>query len=801
MLLSRRWLEDFLRRPLEISDLSDRLGMLGAPVDAVTPLYQELAAVVVGRVESVERHPDADRLTVCQVSYGGDETITVVCGAPNVTAGKLYPYAKVGTTLPGGLTLEKRKIRGIASNGMLCSARELELGEEHDGILELETNAPPGTPLTEVLDLADHQLEIDVTPNRPDLLGHKGVARELAADLGIQFRLPEIPGAGGSANRAAVPAPQQAQGGEGQTAGVRIAIDDREGCSRFLAGVVRGVTIGPSPEWLRRRLLAVGLRPINNVVDATNYVLMETGQPLHAYDLEKIAGPEVIARRALAGEKLVTLDGKERELTQEMTAIADDSGAIGVGGVMGGSSTEVSDSTTDLLLECANFDPSRIRGTRTRLGLSTDASYRFERGVDRWAAPDAFRRCLEVILATAGGSVESTPVDVYPEPANPPRIFLRPARVAQVLGEELPWGEIESHLVAIGATVVSKPDDGRIAVDVPGWRPDLTEEIDLVEEVARVRGYDSFPTDLRPFRVGELPDDPMDGAARRVREAMVAEGFCEAVTIPMSQARHDRAVRVLNPLSAEEAYLRQDLMSGLVRQAEQNWAAGVRDIRLFEIGTVFLSGEAGQRPEETIRVAAVLSGSRAPAHWSAPSHELDRWDLKGVFSRAAALAYPAAHVQVADGAWEAKLEDGRKVGESLELQADAPPWAAPLFGFEITIDPAGQRAWRLEPLPTTPAATRDAALLVPDETRVESILGAMDGVRGSYLESVAVLSEFRGGDVPTGMRSVAFHLVFRHPDKTLRDKEVDKSFRRILTAVEQQTGVKLRPSPEPTAVE
>src|SRR6185369_4347868 len=311
---------------------------------------------------------------------------------------------------------------------------------------------------------------------------------------------------------------------------------DPESCPRFHAAVVRGAAVGPSPEWLRRRLEATGIRSINNVVDATNYVMLELNQPMHAYDLAKLRGGALVVRRARPGERLVTLDDVERPLTSEMVAIADGEGVIGLAGVMGGATTEVSADSRDILLEAAVWDPARTRRTRRDLNLSTEASYRFERGIDRWGGESAMRRCIELVLATAGGTLADAPLDLWPAPSHPPRIFLRPARVTQVLGVELPWAELERHLVAIGATVVSKPDDGRIAVDVPGWRPDLSREIDLIEEVARLHGYEAFPSDLHPFRLGSLPDAPEEAVAAALRRGLAAEGFYEVVSLPMGPA-------------------------------------------------------------------------------------------------------------------------------------------------------------------------------------------------------------------------------------------------------------------------
>ncbi|MBA3658218.1 MAG: phenylalanine--tRNA ligase subunit beta, partial [Gemmatimonadales bacterium] len=713
MNLSRAWLEAFLRRPLDPRELSERLAMLGAPVDAVEPVRPELAPFVVARVLEVGPHPDpkATRVRLTAVDDGTGAPLTVVCGAPNVTAGKSYPFARLGTRMPGpnGFRIEPRPIRGVVSQGMLCSARELGLGEEHDGILELDTDAAPGTPLLEALPLGDHRLIVDVTPNRPDLLGHKGVARELAASYDIPFRLPVIPGA----EAVDVP-PAPRTGDTAEVAGVSVRIDDRAGCGRFHAAVLRGVTLRQSPAWLRDRLEAVGLRAINNVVDATNYVMLELNQPMHAYDFARLRGPSIIVRRAAPGERLVTLDATDRPLPGGATIIADDGGPIGLAGIMGGAGSEVSDATTDVFLEAAFWDPSSIRRTRRALGMSTDASYRFERGIDRWGGADAMRRCIQLILANGGGELDGAPVDLWPEPGNPPRIFLRAARVAQVLGIELPVREIERCLVSIGATVLAKPGDGRLAVDVPGWRPDLVSEIDLVEEVARQHGYDRFPSELRPFRPGALPDAPGDATEARIRRGVAAQGLFEVSTIPMGPADADDVVRLLNPLSEADGYLRRRLLPNLVRLVEANWAERIPDIRLFELGTVWSCAGDARRPIEERRVAGVLTGRRDPPHWTdAGDHRFDRWDLKGAFEAAIALANPSAEIQIDGTAWVARDASGRVVGEAGLLSADAPPWAAPLYGFELLIDAAPRPAPRFRALPSTPPSERVLALLLP----------------------------------------------------------------------------------------
>src|SRR3989442_3411464 len=478
MIVSRRWLEALLGRPLAGQDVADRLARQVAPVDGVVPIHQDLRDVLVARVLEVRQHPNADRLTLCQVDAGGGQPLEVVCGAPNVQAGKSYAFAPVGATLPGGLKLERRKIRGVESNGMLCSAKELGLGVDHAGILELQTDAPPGTPFLEAVPIADEQIIIDVSANRPDLLCHKGVARELAASLGATVKLPEIPGGrleGWKVGKKHLPTFQQSNA---VVDGVEVRLEDPEGAPRYMIAVIRGVKVGPSPVWLAARLQSIGQRSINNIVDATNYILFEVNQPLHAFDLAKLRGPAVLVRRAKAGEQIVTLDGVVRKLTAEMTAICDAERPTIVAGVMGSAESEVSETTTDIVLECAYFQPTRIRRTRRALGVSSESSYRFERGIDMLAMPDALNRAIDLIRAVAGGEMREAPIDLWPEPQQPRSVFVRDARVSHLIGVPVLRKEIERYLSAVG--VVGAPEDDRVGGQVSGWRPDVTREVELI---------------------------------------------------------------------------------------------------------------------------------------------------------------------------------------------------------------------------------------------------------------------------------------------------------------------------------
>jgi len=784
MLTSLGWLSDLVGTRLEPRETAERLTMLGAAVEGVLPLHHDLRDVVVGLVESVERHPDADRLSVCRVNAGAG-TVEVVCGAPNVAAGVKYPFAAPGTVLPGGLKLERRKIRGVVSNGMLCSARELGLGTEHEGILPLATDAPPGTPLLDAIPLADTRFEIDVTANRPDLLSHRGVARELAAAGGLTLRLPAFPGAG-----AAAQAPRRS-GASGSVAGVGVTIEDVEGCPRYIAAVIRGVTVGPSPDWLQGRLRSIDARPINNVVDATNYVLHEINQPMHAFDLGKLRGGKVIIRRARPEESLQTLDGVTRRLTPAMTMICDAEGPVAVAGVMGGAGSQVGNDTTDVLLECAYFDPARVRKARTQLKLTTDASYRFERGTDPLGLSQSARRAIELILTVAGGREAEPALDLWPNPVTPRTVFLRPERVAHLLGVPVPRPDIERLLTGVGFTVA--PKDERLAVQVPGWRPDVSREVDLIEEVARLRGYDSFPVELRPSRPTSVPPAPSEATAARVRRLLTGLGLHDARTLPLGPATGPEAPELLNPLSAEESHLRTALLPGLVRSVEYNWSVKQRDVRLFEIGHVFRSCGKAALPMETERVAAVLTGARRPPHWtdSGKAPDLDLWDLRHMFEEVARTGGPpgAVVVIVGDG-WELRDASDAVLGWARPLTADAPPWAAPLWGLEMNLAVAQQTMVRYRSLPTTPAVERDLALLLPAGVLAGGVEAAMRDAAGPLLEAARVFDEYR--DPRLAGRSVAWRLVFRAPDRTLRDEEVDAAVARVLEALRSEFGIERR---------
>ena len=735
----------------------------------------------------VGRHPNSDHLWVTRVDSGTGELHHVVCGAPNVTVGTLYPFARVGSTLPGGLKIEKRKIRGEVSEGMLCSARELGLGTDHAGILALDVDAAPGASFLNVMPVGDTRLVIDVLPNRPDLLSHEGLAREIAAAIGSPLKRPSHPPSVLTrAVKASAPSP------------IEVSVDDSEGAPRYLTIAIHGVTVGPSPDWLAKRVEAVGARSISNVVDVTNYMLHGFGQPMHAFDMSKLGGNKIIVRRAKNGEKLVTLDGVERKLDDTMTVIADAEKPEAIAGVIGGKGSEVTETTTDILLEVAAFDPKRVRITRRKLGVSTDASYRFERGVDRTAIPDLAKYAAELVTRVAGGTVQS-PTDIdTPLGASSP-IKLRTSRVARLLGEPIPASDIARHLTSVGFVV--SPDGEDSTVTAPSFRSDVNGEIEIIEEVARLHGYEAFPSDIRPFRPGTVPDAPLELLSRRIRSCLISAGLYEARPMPFVKNGPD-AHRVRNPLAEDEAFLRSHVLDSLGSRVEYNWSHMQKNVRLFEIGTVFTEETDPQThaPSERMHVGAVITGDARPAHFT-ESHppRFDEWDAKAVAESVAEVAYPGRDValspSVGDVLWVVTAND-KAIGNVRKLALDAPVWAAPVYGIEIDLEPVsgGSALPPYRPVPNMPAIEVDLALLVPDGVASAQVGEAIRGAAGELLESLIVFDEFRGAGVAEGTRSLAWRLTFRHPERTLRDREIQGRTAKILKDLEAALGIKQRTS-------
>jgi phenylalanyl-tRNA synthetase beta chain len=812
MNLSHAWLKALVPHGKGAHEVADLLTAHVATVEGVARTRADLESFVVGMVMETEKIPDT-KLSFNKVDDGSGTLLEVVCGAPNVVVGTKYPFARTGTLMPAGITIEKRKIRGFTSNGMLCSARELGLGDDHDGILRLATDAPPGTPLLDVLPISDVRIELDVLPNRPDLLGHVGVARELAAITGVALQHPpEL--ASLPVSPAVTPA----------APGVSITVENAADCPRYLGAIIRGVTVGPSPAWLKERLAAIGARSINNVVDATNYLLHGFGQPVHAFDLKTLAGPAIVVRRATEGESLVTLDGTTRKLTAAMLVIADAAHAQAVAGVMGGRASEVTEQTTDILLEVAVFDPRLVRSARRALALPTDASYRFERGVDAAALDEVARIGAALIVSVAGGSVEAV-VGVGDVPKPRAAVSMRAERVARLLGDAVSEEEIGRHLTSVGFTVAAGSDRA-LAVTPPSWRHDVTRDVDLVEEIARLRGYDRLPDALAGARPGNVPDHPLHLMSERVRDALVAAGLFEVKPLPYTKDHGRPMVRVENPIAQDEPFLRDAILITLAERAEYNLSRMQGNLRLFEVGTAFLAASAvGDGVREEMRVGALVMGQRRPVHFTEPQPpRYDAWDAKALAERIAVAAWPGARITLDAGAggdlWSVQA-DGRSVGRVVSVALDAPAWAAPAFGVEITLGEMsaayvaeqgrhaygvpssedGQRTTvngppstsvapvRYHAIPNTPATDFDLALLVPNDRPAADVEAVIRTTSGTMLEDLVLFDEFRGTGVPDGHRSLAWRLTFRHPERTLRDKEIDGRRAQLLKALKEELGV------------
>jgi phenylalanyl-tRNA synthetase beta chain len=790
------WIREFTELALSPEDAADRLVNAGIEVASVTRVASAaLSGVVVGEIEAIERElgeSQGHRLVLCRVSTGRAR-FSVVCGAPNAAVGVRAAFAPPGAVLPGAAAGESRpigvaRIRGVESQGMLCSERELGIGEEHErGILTLGADAPLGADLVAHLDLDDHVLEIEITPNRPDCLSVIGVARELSALTGAPFRVPEV---------------AVKESAEAVSDLARVEIEAPDLCPRYTVRVIGDVRVGPSPARMAARLRAVGLRPISNVVDVTNYVLWELGHPLHAFDHAAVRESTIVVRRARAGERFRTLDGQERLLDASMCVIADPQRAIGLAGVMGGANTEVTDATTRVLLESAWFDPATTRRTSGALGLRTDAAYRFERGADIEALTLANDRAAQLIAEVAGGSVARGLLDVYPRPRSRPRVRLRMSRVERVLGIAPVRAEARRILVGLGLPVEDRDDD--LEVDVPSFRRDLSMEDDLVEEIIRVWGYDKLPSTLVPTAVHLVQRPESLRHAEAVRRALVAAGLFEVVTTTFVDPRHAEALpasgepwALVNPLGQDAALLRHHPLVGVLSALAVNHRRQ-GSVRLFEIGRTY--ERRGGEPAEPRWAALAVSGLRAEPAWHRPVESVDVYDAKGLAEHAL-RALGVSVTRSADGSssgfepdCHAALAraDGTILAEFGEVDArvrSAFDIDAPVFAAVVSLDAAsttGSAATvRYEPLPRYPAVQRDVAFVIGagDEVTAAAIEHAMRELAGGLVRGLTLFDVFR---FPDGRRSLGWRLTFQATDRTLTDDEVNAIQQRVARGVSER---------------
>jgi len=805
---SLEWIKELLPELKASSTMVERkLNASGTAVDGVDVMANRLEGVVVGEVRSVQPHPKADKLRVTRV-FDGERDHVVVCGAPNVAEGQKVPFAPVGVALPNGLEIATRSIRGVESSGMLCSADELGLVESSDGLLLLNPRTKAGKPVAEVLKIRDVIYDLDVTPNRPDLLSHFGLARELAALFDL----------------AAPKISRRKLRKRSSTAKVELTVSASERCPQYSARLIEGVRVGPSPDWVQRRLLALGQRPVSNVVDATNLVLLQLGQPLHAFDLERLAGPEIVVRMAQTGEEIQLLDGASLKLTEDDLVIADAERPVALAGVMGGKDSEVDASTTRILLESAQFDPSGTRRTARRYGLHTEASHRFERGVDPEQVRAALDVCAELIVELAGGEVTSDPMVVDRRRSKRSVVPLRPARAELLLGRPVNRAEIRRTLRRLGLEAEaakggakSKRASETLKFRVPSWRVDLNLEVDLIEEVARIAGYDEIPTQMPSAPSAVRTEAVRRPPEQRARAALAGLGFNEAVSLGFASARDAEIlgcpardlVAVKNPLGEETRYLRFSLLSGLLSAAQRNQDAlpSMTDLRLFELGRSFRwTSEARELPREQPTVALLLRGRQRPQSWSTPSDLVDVHDLVGVlellFERMQ-LARPlitAESVSWLHPRASGRLDHGGEfVGRFGQLHPDVMS-AYGLEGPEVFVAELDLDAFaRLErspvfnPVGVLPPAQRDLSFFVDREQSASTILRTIEAAGAEHaLESVRLFDVYEGQGVPEGQRSLAVALTFRAASETLTDARVDAAQADIVRALESAHGARLR---------
>ncbi len=800
MLVPLKWLGEFVDHGLSADELAAALTMGGLEVEGVIERHQGLDQVVVARVLKVEPHPNADRLSLVTVD-AGDQPQTVVCGAPNARVDLVTALALPGAVLAGGLEVGQAKIRGVVSRGMLASPRELGVSDDHSGIAELPASLTPGTPIVEALGLETQVLEIGVTPNRGDALSLLGVARDVAALTGRPLTLPPD---------------QPPETGEPIDTQAAVEIKAPEACGRYAARLVRSVTIGPSPLWMCDRLMACDLRPINNVVDITNYILMELGQPLHAFDFNRLAGGRIVVRHATPGEKFTTLDGTERQLSDQALLICDSQKPVALAGVMGGLNSEIADDTTEVLIESAFFDPLSIRRTSKRLGLSTESSYRFERTIDQDGCARAAHRAARLMAELAGGQVAPGVIDVHPRPFKPANITCSTRRISRYLGLELDRDQTMEPLVRLGLTVSPGQDDDSFTVRPPAFRPDLERPVDISEEVARIYGFDHIPV---RSPVAELAAPPRAADQRlrgRVRDLMAAQGFDEAINYSFAHpadvdhlrlAPDDplrRVVSLLNPLSVEQSVLRTSLLPGLLAAVRRNLGHRVPDVALFEVGRVFWSRPDEQLPREPMRMGAVTAGLAQPASWWAGEQPVSlahargaaEFLLEGLGLDSLQFAAPQdtpPYFQA--GACLAVESSGRALGRLGEVHPRvraAYDVDRPVFYLEMDLDAVGQLSGRppvFKPLPRFPGITLDMAMAVDQAVPAGQVIAAAWDDAPDTLRDVSLFDVYQGKPLAKDQKSLGLRFTYRDDQRTLTEQEVLPDFEaRVATLLKRFGG-------------
>lgn len=791
MKISLSWLKQYIDVDINVNDLADALTMAGLEVEAVSDRYDYLNSVVIGRIAKIDPHPNANKLKLCRVDIG-DRMLTVVCGAPNVRNDMLAPCAMPGTCFPKGTILEKSIIRGKASEGMLCSEMELGLSADSDGIMELGPNYSVGSFLNKALGLSDPVLEIDLTPNRPDCLSIIGTAREIAAFQKKKVTYPEIF------------LPESFDDISEYTS---ITVMASELCPRYAASLVFDITVGPSPFWLQDRLVSVGLKPINNIVDITNFVMMETGQPLHAFDFDRLAENRIVVRTAREGEAFITLDGKERRLDPEMLMICDGEKPVALAGVMGGLNSEIEDTTTKVLLESAYFDPVCIRKTSKKTGLNTDASHRFERGVDPNGTLTALNRATQLMAEIGGGRLIKGTIDAYPNPFPEKIIDVSVTELNRRLGTCLDINDIENHLKSIEFQV-DKTGNDRLCVIPPSCRVDITRFEDITEEIARLFGYNNIKTTFPLISAeGRQPSKKIE-LRNRIKYLMTGLGCSEAINYSfISKSSCDRlnlepddkkrqVIDVLNPLSEDQSVMRTSLIPGLLETMKYNISVQNRNLKLFEIGNVFFNtGQQDSLPDEVEMLAGLWTGKRVDAVWFSKEINCDFYDLKGVIEELLGslgignttfTRMPPASCFYTKPGFTAQIiiknEFMGLVGELHPNVLSNYDLKQTAFIFELNFDKLinyipGTKS--VIPIPKFPATSRDITLIVNKDIEVNHILRNVMDLNEELVEHLHLFDVFEGDPIPTGRKSISFRITYRSSSETLEDNRTNNLHKSI----------------------
>ena len=794
------WLKDYVDINMPVEDLAHRITMAGTEVAEVVTIGGWKDCYV-GRVDIVEPHPNADRLTLCTVDIGA-ERMQVVCGAPNVAENQHIAFAKVGAELfdshSGKMEpLKAARIRGIVSEGMICSELELGLGDDHTGIVVLPEDAPVGLPLTDYL--GDHILDLAVTPNRPDCLSLLGVAREVAAVTGATVREPDS---------------SYTEDGDAVDTLASVEIADPDLCPRYTGSIIEGVTVAPSPQWLQDRLVKAGMRPINNIVDITNYVMLEYNQPMHAFDFHTLKQGKIVVRTAKPGEVLVSLDGVERNLSSSMLVIADATDAVALGGIIGGTSTEMTESTTTVLLESANFNPVNNRRTAQALRINTEATTRFEKGLRPELPPIALRRATKLIREIAGGKVARGILDVFPSRDRyiGPSVTLTMERLRKVLGVSLPVERVEDVLTSLGFQTERGNGDA-LSVTVPYWRSDINVEDDLVEEVARIVGYDHIPTTMLSTPIPQHQPRPIQDLRDRVKDLLVSYGIQEVISYSLTSMDDLRKagtletgvvpLRLANPMSTQQEYLRTSLRSSLLSTLAANVLRSQGPVSIFESGRIYLA-RTNDLPEEREIVAGVLSGSESEPHWLSSERPLGFYHAKGVVEQLMdALGVDVSYEPSQEpGLHPAKCARVSSQANPLGIVAEVHPSVVESFGigggpvamFELDVEsllgvtaPGGLR---FDPVGRFPSAVRDLSMLVDRQVpaaRVQEIV-----TNQPLVTNVQLFDVYTGENIPAEKRSLAYHIYFQAPDRTLTAEEVNRAFQSVLNSLKREVGAEIR---------